>query len=305
MSDLPGAYGHADYAASLVHVGQPVELKEAGGWLISRDLEGASDLAAPYPLLCCRNLSALESDLFSLSESHVSVTAVIDPMAEPMVETNEQALRSAFVDRVVRYKEHFVVDLEPPLETTISGHHRRKTRRGGKRVRVQRSDMPAEWLTEFNDLYGMLIEHHGIRGAAAFGRESLSLQLGLPGTRAYLATIEDRPVSMTVWYLRGNGASYHLGATSPEGYLASASYALFARVLADLKDEGASWAHLGAGAGAHGDATDGLTAFKKGWSTHTRTAYLCGRILQPETYAELCRKAGVPEDGAFFPAYRT
>lgn len=300
MTDAQGAYGHADYASSLAHVGSPIELKNAGGWLIAREFGDVSDLVAPYPLLCCRDLRALEVDFGELRDAYVSVAAVVDPMAE----VHEGVLREAFADRVVAYKEHFIVDLDAPLESTITGHHRRKTRRGQKRVTVQRSDNPTEWIDEFHGLYGMLIEHHGIQGAAAFGRESLRIQLGLPGTRAYLATIEDRPVSMTVWYLRDDGASYHLGATSPEGYGASASYALFARALDDLKEDDARWAHLGAGAGTHGDSTDGLTAFKSGWSSHTRTAYFCGRILQPAVYEQLVEETGGPRDGAFFPAYR-
>ena len=47
----------------------------------------------------------------------------------------------------------------------------------------------------------------------------------------------------------------------------------------------------------------GLREFKRGWSTGTRPAYLCGRILQPQRYAELAEERG-PGERSYFPAYR-
>jgi hypothetical protein len=51
------------------------------------------------------------------------------------------------------------------------------------------------------------------------------------------------------------------------------------------------------------NAEDGLSFFKKGWSTGTRTAFFCGRILDPERYAQLATARGVAGTD-YFPAYR-
>ena len=67
------------------------------------------------------------------------------------------------------------------------------------------------------------------------------------------------------------------------------------------EDPRVRWVDFGGGAGTV-DADDGLTRFKRGWSNATRTAHLCGRILQPDTYEELSADGGAPSD--WFPAYR-
>jgi hypothetical protein len=64
---------------------------------------------------------------------------------------------------------------------------------------------------------------------------------------------------------------------------------------------GVRWMALGAGAGTENDGSDGLTRFKRGWATETRTVYLCGRIFQQSTYAAL---VGAQASTSFFPAYR-
>ena len=40
--------------------------------------------------------------------------------------------------------------------------------------------------------------------------------------------------------------------------------------------------------------------FKRGWATGTRTAHFCGRVLDPERYAQLAGAAAT----SYFPAYR-
>ena len=45
----------------------------------------------------------------------------------------------------------------------------------------------------------------------------------------------------------------------------------------------------------------GLLEFKAGWTGVTRPSHLCGKVLNPARYAELCK--GLAET-AYFPAYR-
>ena len=109
-------------------------------------------------------------------------------------------------------------------------------------------------------------------------------------------------VGMTLWYIQGEVGYYHLAAYSDVGYALRASFALFAGAIEYFATR-LRWLNLGAGAGIHSASSDGLTRFKRGWATGTRTAYLCGRICDPARYAEVVQARGV--SGAdYFPLYR-
>lgn len=297
-------YASEPYVRALGHIGSPIALPQAGGWLLQRTSAAGTDACAPYPLLVCQTPQALASDFDALMQpgGPVSVTAVCDPMREGY----DEALRTAFRDHWVAYKDHFVVDLQRPLEQTLSNHHARKVKRGEKRVTVEWAQGSAleAWEADWQSLYAALIAHHDIQGPAAFPPASLAAQLRVPGARATRARIAEQTVSMVVWYPAGEGMRYHLAGTNSEGYAASATYALFAAALRRFREEGCAWTHLGAGAGVRADESSGLTAFKAGWATHTRTAFLGGRILDPEAYQRWCEQVGVAAGGDFFPAYR-
>lgn len=130
----------------------------------------------------------------------------------------------------------------------------------------------------------------------------------LPGD---LSTNEDEMVSLSL-------VADPCGQHSPEGlrqpfrdvvrpfkeHRYMAAYALYATALERFTGR-VRWLNLGAGAGTTGgDASDGLSRFKRGWSAETRTAYFCGRIFNRRRYAELTQAADGPPDG-HFPAYRT
>jgi hypothetical protein len=63
------------------------------------------------------------------------------------------------------------------------------------------------------------------------------------------------------------------------------------------------WVDLAGASGAFLEEDDGLVTFKRGWSTGTRPAHLCERILQPEIYVTLAREAPRLKE-PYFPAYR-
>jgi hypothetical protein len=108
---------------------------------------------------------------------------------------------------------------------------------------------------------------------------------------------------MTWWFVSAGVGYYHLGAYSDIGYEQRASFALFWRAIEVFRAAGLRWLDLGAGAGLANGAQDGLSRFKRGWSTTTRTAYLCGRILDHTRYSELVTAKGVASTD-YFPAYR-
>jgi hypothetical protein len=102
----------------------------------------------------------------------------------------------------------------------------------------------------------------------------------------------------------GNMAYSHLAAFSPRGYEIWAAYGIYWASLDYLTARGVNQLDLGGTAGLKSTPTDGLDRFKRGWSNMTRTVCLCGRVLDPQRYDQLCRC----RDGGgthYFPAYRT
>lgn len=295
--DAPGYLSEA-YAASLGFAGKALRLERSGAHLIEREIPGTSarDAMAPYPILCCRDWTRLGEDLDALEGQLVSVTAVTDPFAK----VDPRELADAFGALCRPFKQHAVIDLERDPETSVSSHHRRNVRKALRSLEVEVCEKPLDRLDEWCALYDGLIERHEIRGIAAFSRESFRDQLAVPGLQLLRACSGDETVGMILWYLHDDVGYYHLAAYSEEGYRSRASFALFWRSI-ELFRGRVRWLGLGAQAGTGGDAGDGLSRFKAGWGSEARDAYLCGRILDAERYAEL---AGDRDAEAYFPAYR-
>jgi hypothetical protein len=107
---------------------------------------------------------------------------------------------------------------------------------------------------------------------------------------------------MVLWIREADVAYYHLAGYTEVGYRHKVSFALFWTALEFFSDA-VHWLGLGAAAGLQPQSDDGLTRFKRGWATGTRTAYLCGRISDHRRYASLVRAAGTTGT-PYFPAYR-
>lgn len=300
MSAMTG-YAHPGYAASFQGVGTPRALPESGGWIVQREIGGttASDAMGCYPVFACGDWSALGRDLEALEGEVVSLSLVTDPFGGFAADELERC----FPDLCVPFKEHFVADLSREPDSFVDRHHQRNARRALERVEVERCEPGEAGVDEWSALYAHLIERHGIRGISAFSRAAFERQLAVPGLTAFRARVAGETAGMILWYEQGPVAYYHLAAYSPAGYEARASFALFHAAIEHFAGRGVGWLSLGAGAGTSNDASDGLTRFKRGWSTGTRTAYLCGRILDPERYEAIARSRGAGGT-TYFPAYR-
>jgi hypothetical protein len=317
-------YASPQYLVSLRAHGTPRALPRSGGWLIERAIPGTPwvDLAGPYPLLDVPRWEHLAHDLecldrhderpdgdaspnpadpsSSLSLPAVSVVAVLTPFC-PL---SPESIRVAFPRRCAPYKQHLLVDLRHPAAGHPTGHHARNLRKARQAVQVDvvsSADDLAALGDDWCELYGALRDRHRIAGPSDFSPEALRDQLGVPGMVATRARVGGRTVAMALWLRRGEQAYYHLGASSPEGYALRASYALFATAIEVLAVD-ARWLDLGAGAGALASEDDGLTRFKRGWSTDQAPSWLCGRVLDEERYASLSGHLG--DEVVFFPAYR-
>lgn len=292
-------YANRQYAHSLAEHGTILELPGCRGWLLQRSIPNSKmfDGMGCYPLFCCQDWRALRGDVEALSESLVCVWLVTDPFAN--VEVSQ--LQAAFPDVCYEYKQHFITDLSAPLESTIRGHHLRNVRKAMSTLKVRRSTQCEDLLPQWQSLYKNLIGRHGISGIASFSPTAFERQIQVPGFTAFSTLDRDDVCGMTLWYVQGDVAYYHLGAYSDRGYKLSASFAMFWSALAHFASIGVRWAALGAGAGAKASES-GLTRFKQGWATDTRPVYFCGRILQPAAYGSLSSVDLEKTD--YFPAYR-
>jgi hypothetical protein len=170
-------------------------------------------------------------------------------------------------------------------------------------VTVEICPEPLQVLDEWCALYDHLIERHHIQGLTRFSREVFATQLTIPGLVVFRARVNGETAGMLLWYLHNEVGYYHLGAYNSIGYEQNASFALFWRLIEYFSDSGLKWLNLGAGAGSYHDGQDGLSRFKRGWSTGTRTAYFCGRIFDRQRYREILEQKNIPPTD-FFPAYR-
>jgi len=141
-----------------------------------------------------------------------------------------------------------------------------------------------------------------LSGIKAFSRKSFAVQLGIPGLVGLRAVYRDQTVGAHLWMQHNGAAHSHLAAFSDKGYELMAAYALYAGAIQYFTGK-VRWLNFGSGAGLSGEGTDGLTQFKRGWATTTRTAWFCGKVLQPERYSALSALR-CKTDTNYFPAYR-
>lgn len=296
-----GGYLHAEYAASLAEFGTPRFMPRSKAWILERPIRDSKyrDAMGCYPFFACQNWSSLKTDLTELEDQLVCLSAVTDPFGE----NDASLLADCFRDVVKPFKQHYVVDLQKPLDSFVCEHHQRNVRRALQKVNVERVDDPQEIADEWVMLYANLIRRHDITGVSAFTERSLRQQLTVPGTQVFRARNSAETVGMIVWYVNGEVGYYHLAAYSDLGYELRTSFALFWTSIEFFAANHLRWLNLGAGAGIESDATDGLNRFKRGWSTGTRTAYFCGRIFDRTKYDDIVRSSGVPAT-EYFPAYR-
>ena len=297
----PSGYEHAGYAESLREFGTPRPLPRSGAWVLERALNSLSyrDAMGCYPLFCCPNWSELRTDLDELARDLVSISLVADPFGS----YHATDLQSCFRDKFLPFKTHFVADMRRLVAKFVSSHHQYYAKRALRTIHVERCDEPGRFLNEWLDLYENLISRHQLSGIRAFSRSAFAVQLAVPGIVMLRATHDDQVVGAHLWYVHGDVVHSHLAAANALGYDLAVSYALYWSALETFADQ-VRWINFGSGAGLNSDDSDGLTRFKRGWATETRTAYFCGRIFDQKKYAEAVtlRKA---QSSSYFPAYRS
>ncbi len=292
-------YLHVGYTRSLMEFGIPRELPRCGGWILERQIPGFfnHDAMGCYPLFLCQDWSQLQHDLEEIRDELVCLFMVTDPFGK----YDQACLSRCFKDTVFPYKEHFIVDLSYPINDIVPSKDTRKsTRKAIKDLHVEKCQKPVQFTEECVALYNTLILRHNIKGIRAFSEKAIAKQLSIPGMIMFRALHEGVTVGIHLWYVIGEVGYSHLSAYSSIGYKLRAAYALQWSAIEYFTGK-IRW--LNQGAGIKRDGTDGLSRFKRRWSTGTRTAYFCGRIFDHARYSEIVKVKGII-DTDYFPAYR-
>ena len=292
-------YACSAYAESLSEFGTPRRLVESGGWILERTIPDSPlrDAIGCYPIFSCADWSKVHLDFESMGDDLVSLSMIPDPFGDYDV----AYLRESFKDLVIPFKQHYVIDMERPVEDIVSRHHRTAIRKAQGKIETEVCLEPLGILDEWMTLHQNLVAKHGITGVRAFSRRSFERQLSTPGLVVLLAKHNNEIVGVQLWFQHTNVAYGHVLAFSDLGYKLGASYALYWFALNYFSDK-VRWCDLGGVAGNKDSAASGLHKFKEGWSTGQQTAYLCGRILNPSRYKYLVENNAPNAD--FFPAYR-
>jgi hypothetical protein len=245
-----------------------------------------------YPMAVIDPAADLEAGLAALADlGLVSLVLAPDPLASPPPE------RFAAAFGLCRpFKTHNLIEVS--AGAAFTKHHRDRVRRGARRCRVERVAL-RDHLADWNDLYAGLVDRKAIRGAADFAPAYFERLADAPQLAAFAAFVDDAPAAMTLWFEHAGVVYNHLTASNALGYANGANFALYAAAIDHFA--GASVVNLGGGAGLADDPDDGLAAFKRGFANSQTQALICGAVLDPEAYANLC--AGRAPT-AFFPAYR-
>ncbi|MDF7826772.1 GNAT family N-acetyltransferase [Pontiellaceae bacterium B12227] len=292
-------YASGAYAESLSEFGELIQLPRSGGYLLKRRIAGTTDydVMGSYPLFCCQDWDGVPDDLDELPEDIVSVSLVADPYGSYTLDS----LRKSF-DVVNPFKEHFIVDLSRPIEEIGSRGHVKQARKALKKVRVEVCKDPAGFSRDWNKLYNQLRLRHKISGIRAFSERAFVQQLSMPEVVVHQAFFEGEVIGAQIFYIQDDVVHCHLGAVNDIGYKMAAFYALDLYSF-QFFSGAARKLDLGGGVGFSGTGEDGLSRYKRGWSSETKPVTFCGRITNPSRYAELTAARQL-KDTHYFPAYR-
>jgi hypothetical protein len=294
-------YLHPNYARSHQEFGTPRELSHCQGWIIERPIPGFSytDAMGCYPLFACRDWSRLHVDIEELGSDLVSLALVTDPFGT----YDEHYLRRCFTDVVIPFKEHYVVDLQKPRNRVVSKHHRYYARKGLQRLTVDVHSDPPAFLDDWMELHRHLVLNHQIKGVSAFSRPAFAQQLATPGMVLLRARHADQPVAAIMHYTYGDVAYAHILGCTDVGYQNFALYALIWSAIEHFTGT-VRWLDIMGVPGLQDRGSEGIRQFKQGWTTETRTAWFCGRILNATRYTEIVNVTGTA-GASYFPAYRS
>ena len=294
------AYKHPYYNHSFEEFGKPIQLPNSKGWLLVRSIPGTAyqDAMGTYPIFCCENWDLLRDDLKDLPEDLVSIVVVTDPFGQ-----YSRATLEASFDNVRKFKDHFVLDLTVPLDKSVSKSHRSAARSALRKLQIRIVNDPIECIDTWMELYVGMVQKLNISGIRKVSRESIEYQFKTPGAMLFEAKVGDQVVGLDMIFIDNDVAYGHLCAFNELGYKLKASYATRWRMIEYLIDK-VRFLDFGGGLVTKSQSpSDGLTSYKRRWTSETKPVFICSSIINHEVYERLTSQAGMATT-SFFPAYR-
>ncbi len=293
-------YQHPGYARSFSGNAQIKRLEHSGGWLLRRPVnnQGIEDLCNAYPMFVGDNVTALAVDLAAMD--HTQVASII-LRSDPFDDYSITGGLPGF-DIVRPFKHHYIASLERPWRSFV----RKSSRKVAARVRQQFEfscvPQPSTRAHTLWQLHQLMLEKQGAN-KALWTSEIIAAQLVLPGVTVFEVSDTTQTHAIACFMAVADRVYAHLLGVTEEGRAQNIIHGIYAYALDYFRDQ-ARYIDFGSNAGLADDPEDGLSCFKQGWCSETRTSYLCGKILNPSLYTELCYQHGV-SSATFFPAYRT
>lgn len=161
-----------------------------------------------------------------------------------------------------------------------------------------------DYLDEWCLLYEYLSQRHDFGETHLFSRDyflALALMKELKAVGVFMG---EELVSCYLWFVYGEKAYLHLGGSSAKGYHSGATYLAIDFAVSSFQQ--CQYLDIGGTPDQGKLSPEGLNQFKRGFTRNTRKNWICGSIIQPDIYSELCLSRGIdPKIKGFFPAYRT
>lgn len=239
--------------------------------------------------------------------------AAFDRWAAGQGVVSELVRFSLFPERLLPYPGtreprlvNVVRDLEPPAEALWRDYEHKvrknvkKARRSGLRVEV---DEAGARLDDLVRLYEHTLDRRGAARRYRFPRAFFErIRDRLAGQLVYAHALDgERVVSSELALLSATTAYSFLGGTDDEAFELRPNDLLKVELMLWAKDAGKRRFVLG---GGQRDG-DGIFRYKRSFAPHGLVPFEVGtRVLRPDVYEELTRRAGGPRDPGFFPAYR-
>lgn len=293
-------YQHHLYAKSFSEIGEPLFLHRANGWLIKRQIPNSPlyDAMGPYPLFFCKNWDFLIEEIDSIKDQVLTVALVIGPFED----IPKEAFTHHF-DIFQSYKDHYVLDTTLPYHEIISRSHQHAALKSLRKIEVDLQISPNIDIDEWCYIYNKLIQHHNITGIRAFSYESMLNQIAIPNTHYYRALCDGEIIGGNLFFIQNDVAYYHLSCSTETGYKLHANYATIWTAIIDLSKK-VRFIGFGGGTKTNDGKLDGLSQFKKGWSSSTKKSFFLGKINNKQQYMDLLENKSI-SDIAWFPAYRS
>lgn len=291
------------YSSSTVHV----DLEDSVTCIFSNTggrPATAKDLASIYPF-------DVENRSYMPKSTETTVTTTI--ITNPLIERPHLAAQVG-LDNMIKYKEHYIVDLQSYDVAKLPENHRRNIRKNDKNkgldlpfVTVEICANPVLWHNRVSDMYDNLVERHDIKEGSwtAYSREQIKMLLEVPGSVLFRVlhynNIFHLPdvVNYSLFYIDGPNVYYQLSSMSSKGYKANANFIMMHEAITFFKGLGFDKLLLGA---VPDGGSDGLLRFKKGFSTSSSWNYIIKHVNNQPLYDKLCEGK---EDNGFFPLYRS